>query len=85
APTTSEISRRSQYAFDRLAEAGWHVAKLQVDSSWLVGTGGAVMVDSEQTTVLRSCVMKPEQLAVADEFADAVISFLADGSLGSAH
>ncbi len=85
APTTSEISRRSQYAFDRLAEAGWHVAKLQVDSSWLVGTGGAVTVDSEQTTVLRSCVMKPEHLAVADEFADAVISFLADGSLASAH
>jgi glutamate/tyrosine decarboxylase-like PLP-dependent enzyme len=76
APTTSEISRRSQDAFDKLAKNGWHVAKLQIDSNWLAASRNDVQVDSPNTIVLRSCVMKPEHLEVADEFADAVLSSL---------
>ena len=77
--STSEVSRRSEAAFNELQSLGWHVAKLQVDSDWLSAADSALVVDSEQTTVLRSCVMKPEHLAVAEEFASTLLATLASG------
>lgn len=68
----SDISRASDRAFELLAERGWHVAKLVLDAEWLRRTGAEFEADAQNVTVLRSCVMKPEHLAVADEFADAV-------------
>ncbi|MCB1272939.1 MAG: aspartate aminotransferase family protein [Leucobacter sp.] len=70
--TASEISGASDRAFDELAERGWHVAKLTVDAEWLRASGADIVADSETVTVLRSCVMKPEHLEIADEFVDVV-------------
>lgn len=72
ARSAKEISRISDRAFDLLAELGWHVAKLTVDTEWLRRTGVEIDADAETVTVLRSCVMKPEHLGIADEFADVV-------------
>jgi glutamate/tyrosine decarboxylase-like PLP-dependent enzyme len=74
---TSEVSRRSESAFNKLQSLGWHVAKLQVNSEWLATADEALIVDSDQTTVLRCCVMKPEHLAVAEEFAATLVDALA--------
>ena len=75
--STSEVSRRSESAFNKLQSLGWHVAKLQVNSEWLATADEALIVDSDQTTVLRCCVMKPEHLAVAEEFASTLVDALA--------
>lgn len=72
AARASEITRASDRAFDLLAERGWHVAKLTVDAGWLSSAGGELEADADSVTVLRSCVMKPEHLDIADEFADIV-------------
>lgn len=72
AERASEITRASDAAFDHLAARGWHVAKLTVDAEWLRASGADIVLDGETVTVLRSCVMKPEHLDVADEFIAAV-------------
>lgn len=66
--TASQISEASQSAFDELARRGWHVALLTVGADWLAGTGAQFTADQETVVVLRSCVMKPEHLEIADEF-----------------
>lgn len=71
--SATEISAASDAAFDELARRGWHVAKLTVDAQWLGSTGFEFVADAPSVTVLRSCVMKPEHLAIADEFADVVL------------
>jgi hypothetical protein len=48
-----------------------------VNSEWLVSADQALIVDSDQTTVLRCCVMKPEHLGVAEEFASTLVDALA--------
>lgn len=89
ASTATQISEASDRAFDALAERGWHVAKLQVDAEWLRARGHAFESDAGMVTVLRSCVMKPEHLDVAAEFAavvDEVFRELVDAPIvDSAH
>ncbi|MGI9186454.1 MAG: pyridoxal phosphate-dependent decarboxylase family protein [Gaiellales bacterium] len=63
--TASSISAATDTAFDRLAERGWHVAKLNVSADDL-----HVDADQPTATVLRSTLMKPEHLGIVDEFAD---------------
>jgi glutamate/tyrosine decarboxylase-like PLP-dependent enzyme len=77
APGASAISAASERAFDQLAEQGWHVAKLRLDTSWLRRRHPWIEADAESTTVLRCCLMKPEHLAIADELAGAVSQALA--------
>jgi glutamate/tyrosine decarboxylase-like PLP-dependent enzyme len=75
-PSASAISAASDAAFDALAERGWHVAKLRVDTAWLRRSHGWIEPDAETTTVLRCCLMKPEHLAVADELGEALTDAL---------
>ncbi|GGA70788.1 aspartate aminotransferase family protein [Pseudoclavibacter endophyticus] len=71
--SASAVTAASDAVFDSLARDGWHVAKLTVDVSWLNAAGGELQPDADSVTVLRSCIMKPEHVEVADDFADAVI------------
>jgi len=72
-PSAAAITASSERAFDQLAEAGWHLAKLRVDTDWLRRSQPWVEADAPTATVLRLCLMKPEHLAVIDELADRVI------------
>jgi glutamate/tyrosine decarboxylase-like PLP-dependent enzyme len=75
-PSASAIGAASDAAFDALAEHGWHVAKLRVDTDWLRRRHGWIEPDAQTTTVLRCCLMKPEHLAVVDDLADALTNAL---------
>lgn len=72
--TTSEISKHSEQAFAALSERGWHAALLRLDSEWFQRLHPQVQNDSEHTTVLRCCVMKPEHLSVVKDFVTAASS-----------
>jgi glutamate/tyrosine decarboxylase-like PLP-dependent enzyme len=76
APGASAISAASERAFDVLAEHGWHVAKLRLDTAWLRRRHAWIDADAETTTVLRCCLMKSEHLGIADELAAAVAGAL---------
>src|SRR5207253_324919 len=52
-PSASAISAASDAAFDALAERGWHVAKLRLDTDWLRRRHGWIEPDAQTTTVLR--------------------------------
>jgi glutamate/tyrosine decarboxylase-like PLP-dependent enzyme len=73
---TSAITAASERAFDTMAAAGWHTAKFRVDSQWLAARHPEITADSDQVTTLRLCLMKPEQVAIADEIATVVASHL---------
>ncbi len=72
----SEVTAACEAAFDRLAEEGWHVAKLRVDASWLAQRHPWLEPDADTVTVLRSVLMKPEHLPVAGALAAAMRSAL---------
>jgi glutamate/tyrosine decarboxylase-like PLP-dependent enzyme len=74
---TSEITRRCELAFDSLAQAGWHVAKLRVASDWLLRSHPAIERDSDEVTTLRMVLMKPGHAMIVDELAAAVCEHLA--------
>ena len=76
-PSSSEISARSEAAFAGLGEGGWHAALLRVDSQWLQRLHPEVEVDSDYTTVLRCCVMKPEHLGLVNDFVAAATAVAA--------
>src|SRR4051794_38775906 len=67
--SASEITAATERAFDSLAAGGWHLAKLRVDTEWLRRRHPAIEPDAGTVTVLRSCLMKPEHLEIADELA----------------
>jgi glutamate/tyrosine decarboxylase-like PLP-dependent enzyme len=70
--SAAEASEAATRAFDTLAGAGWHVAKLRVDTDWLRRRHPEVAPDAETTTVLRCCLLKREHAAVAGELAAAL-------------
>ena len=72
-PSASAISESTERAFDQLANAGWHVAKLRIDSEWLRLSHPWVEADAPTATVLRLCLIKPEHLALVDELADRLL------------
>ncbi len=76
-PSASAISAASDAAFDALAERGWHVAKLRIDTAWLRRRHAWIEADADATTVLRCCLMKPAHLDVAEELASALAAALA--------
>jgi hypothetical protein len=63
--TASGVSAATDVAFDRLAERGWHVAKLSVSADDL-----HLEADQPTVMVLRSTLMKPEHAGVVDALAD---------------
>jgi glutamate/tyrosine decarboxylase-like PLP-dependent enzyme len=66
----------SERAFDTLAAAGWHVAKLRVATDWLRLRHPDVEPDADTTTVLRCCLLKREHAAIAAELAPALAEHL---------
>jgi glutamate/tyrosine decarboxylase-like PLP-dependent enzyme len=51
-------STATMRAFDTLAEAGWHVAKLRVATDWLRARHPEAGPDAPATVVLRCCLLK---------------------------
>jgi len=72
-------SAASDAAFDALAAAGWHVAKLRVATDWLRERHPEVAADAPATTVLRCCLLKQEHAAVVPALAAAMAEALAAG------
>jgi hypothetical protein len=72
----SEISAATERAFDSLAADGWHLAKLRVDTEWLRRRHPWIEADADTVSVLRSCLMKPEHLDIADELAGRIAGAL---------
>jgi glutamate/tyrosine decarboxylase-like PLP-dependent enzyme len=69
-PSAAAVTEASERAFVTLADSGWHVAKLRLETGWLRRSHSWVEPDAATTTVLRFCLMKPEHLAVVDELAE---------------
>jgi glutamate/tyrosine decarboxylase-like PLP-dependent enzyme len=72
----SEVTVATERAFDSLAADGWHLAKLRVDTAWLRRRHAWIEADADTVTVLRSCLMKPEHLDIADELAGRIAGAL---------
>jgi glutamate/tyrosine decarboxylase-like PLP-dependent enzyme len=62
AATTSEISRLSQLTFERTAEKDVHLATFSFPSHLIKKAFPDVEIDTEYTTCMRSCLMKPDHL-----------------------
>jgi len=75
----SQISARCERAFDSLAAAGWHAAKLRVRASWLAQRHPWIQCDADEVTTLRMVLMKPAHADIAEELAVVVGEHLADG------
>jgi len=69
-------SAASERAFATLAQDGWHVAQLRVDTAWLRRRHPAVAADAPTVTALRCCLMKAEHPAVAADLAAALAEHL---------
>jgi glutamate/tyrosine decarboxylase-like PLP-dependent enzyme len=65
----SQIGARCEQAFDSLARAGWHAAKLRLRTDWLRRSHPTIEPDAEEVTVLRMVLMKPEHRAIVPELA----------------
>jgi glutamate/tyrosine decarboxylase-like PLP-dependent enzyme len=74
--SAATVSASAERAFDTLADAGWHVAKLRVATAWLRARHPEIEADAETTTVLRCCLLKREHAAVASELAAALAEHL---------
>jgi len=60
AKTTSEISRLSQLTFERAEQKSLYLATFSYPSALIKKVFPEVEVDTEYTTCMRSCLMKPE-------------------------
>jgi glutamate/tyrosine decarboxylase-like PLP-dependent enzyme len=76
-PSASAIGEATAQAFDALADAGWHIAKLRLDTDWLRRRHPWIEADSKTVTVARLCLMKPEHASVVEPLADALVAALA--------
>ncbi|MBV9818363.1 MAG: aspartate aminotransferase family protein [Solirubrobacterales bacterium] len=83
-PTATEVTAASEAAFDSLAAAGWHAAKLAVDARWLAERHPGIEPDAETVTTLRCALMKPAHLTVAPALAAALVAHLAPAAPPSA-
>jgi glutamate/tyrosine decarboxylase-like PLP-dependent enzyme len=73
----SQISARCERAFDSLAAAGWHAAKLRVQTRWLRQRHPWIEHDADEVTTLRMVLMKPAHADIVDELAGVVCEHLA--------
>jgi glutamate/tyrosine decarboxylase-like PLP-dependent enzyme len=76
AVAASAISAACERAFDTLAAAGWHAAKLRVDTAWLRRSHPWILADTDSVTTLRLVLMKPTHRGIADELARALEAHL---------
>jgi glutamate/tyrosine decarboxylase-like PLP-dependent enzyme len=72
-PSAAAISDTTERAFETLADMGWHVAKLRLETEWLRRSHPWVEADAPTTTVLRLCLLKPEHLGIIDDLADRLL------------
>ena len=77
AGSAAAASAASERAFDTLAQDGWHVAKLRLDTDWARRRHAWLEADAPTVTALRCCLMKAEHAAVAGELAEALAGHLA--------
>jgi glutamate/tyrosine decarboxylase-like PLP-dependent enzyme len=75
-PRASEVAAASEQAFTALAEDGWHVAKLRLDSAWLRDRHPWIAADVGEVTAIRCCLIKKEHLEIVDALAEALGSAL---------
>ena len=73
------IGARCERAFDSLAGAGWHAAKLTAQTSWLRRGHPWIEPDAEQLTVLRMVLMKPAHGEIVDDLAAVLLEHLRSG------
>jgi glutamate/tyrosine decarboxylase-like PLP-dependent enzyme len=73
----SQISARCERAFDSLAAAGWHAAKLRVQTAWLRQRHPWIECDADEVTTLRMVLMKPAHASIVDELAAVLREHLA--------
>jgi glutamate/tyrosine decarboxylase-like PLP-dependent enzyme len=78
--SAARASAAAERAFTTLAQAGWHVALLRVDTAWLRRRHPEVDLDAPVVTVLRCCLMKDAHAGVAAELAAALAAHLADAA-----
>jgi glutamate/tyrosine decarboxylase-like PLP-dependent enzyme len=69
AASASVITARCEAAFDSLAQAGWHAAKLRVSTDWLRRHHAWIEADTPELTTLRLVLMKPSHAPIAAELA----------------
>ncbi|HEX4034677.1 MAG TPA: aminotransferase class V-fold PLP-dependent enzyme [Solirubrobacteraceae bacterium] len=69
ATSAAEITARCEAAFDSLARAGWHAAKLRVSTDWLRRRHDWIEPDEAEVTTLRLVLMKPSHAAIATQLA----------------
>jgi glutamate/tyrosine decarboxylase-like PLP-dependent enzyme len=74
--SAATASAAAERAFDTLADAGWHVAKLRVATGWLRAGHPEIEPDAATTTVLRCCLLKQEHAAIAPALAAALAEHL---------
>ncbi|HVF79509.1 MAG TPA: aminotransferase class V-fold PLP-dependent enzyme [Solirubrobacteraceae bacterium] len=74
--SASQASAAAIRAFDTLAQSGWHVAKLRVDTGWLRRGHPEIEADAPATTVLRCCLLKQDHAEIAAELAGALAGHL---------
>jgi glutamate/tyrosine decarboxylase-like PLP-dependent enzyme len=72
----SQISAAAERAFETLARAGWHTAKLRVETAWLRRRHPQIEPDAETVVTLRMVLMKAAHLAVVDELAALLVAHL---------
>src|SRR4051812_46336099 len=75
--TAAEATRVCERAFDTLADDGWHVAKLRLDTDWVRRRHPEVEPDAPSVTALRCCLMKAEHEVIAPDLAAALGDHLA--------
>jgi len=75
----SQISARCERAFDSLAAAGWHAAKLRVRAGWLAQRHPWIECDADEVTTLRMVLMEPVHTEIVDELAAVIREHLAVG------
>jgi glutamate/tyrosine decarboxylase-like PLP-dependent enzyme len=63
-------------AFASLAQQGWHVATLRVDTGWARARHPWLPTDDLSVTAIRCCLMKPEHLDVVEVLAAAIADAL---------
>jgi len=77
--SAAQISERCELAFDSLAQAGWHAAKLRVQTAWLRRTHPQIEPDADQLTTLRLVLMKPAHAGIVDQLSGVLREHLTGG------
>ena len=73
----SQISARCERAFDSLASAGWHAAKIRLRTAWLRRAHPGIEQDADEVTALRLVLMKPAHAGIVDQLAEVLREHLA--------